>query len=385
MHNGMKTACTVAAVLFAAFAAPVRAQWSTTGTNIYNTNTGNVGIGNNNPGFPLSFANVNGDKISLFGNPASAHYGFGIQGSLLQIHTDTQSADIAFGSGTSASFTELMRIKGNGRIGIGTTSPSARLHTHEPALLGSVLGNYQILERLSGKGGNVIARNVWLLRDAAGTDWATARLHDGISIDASFQTPGVDTRVWFERDPMEGIFAWGTSTGTWMTLNNGALGIGTKTPSSALHVVGNVTVTGNISAKYQDIAEWVPTERHISPGSVVILDPRHSNQVLPSGRAYDTRVAGVVSSQPGLILGEAGDDKVKVATTGRVKIKVDASKAAIEIGDLLVTSDHEGMAMKSIEIDLGGVKIHRPGTIVAKALEPLASGEGEILALLTLQ
>lgn len=55
--------------------------------------------------------------------------------------------------------------------------------------------------------------------------------------------------------------------------------------------------------------------------------------------AYDTRVAGVISAQPGITLGEGGERKVLVATTGRVKIKVDASDGPIQIGDLLVTSD----------------------------------------------
>jgi hypothetical protein len=74
---------------------------------------GNVGIGNPSPGFPLNFANSLGDKISLWGSTGS-HYGLGIQSSLLQIHTDGAGADIAFGYGSSSSFTEQMRIKGNG-------------------------------------------------------------------------------------------------------------------------------------------------------------------------------------------------------------------------------------------------------------------------------
>ena len=75
--------------------------------------TGNVGIGNTTPGFPLNFAPTLGDKVSLWGN-FGAHYGFGIQNALLQIHTDAVGADIAFGYGTSSSFTETARMKGNG-------------------------------------------------------------------------------------------------------------------------------------------------------------------------------------------------------------------------------------------------------------------------------
>jgi hypothetical protein len=96
-------------------------------------------------------------------------------------------------------------------------------------------------------------------------------------------------------------------------------------------------------------------------------------------------VAGVVSARPGITLGEAGDGKVLVATTGRVKVKVDATRAAIKIGDLIVTSDVSGAAMKSMPFDMGGTLIHRPGTIIGKALEPLETGTGEILVLLSLQ
>jgi hypothetical protein len=79
---------------------------------------GNVALGNFAPGFPLSFPSLVGDKISLYGS-SGAHYGFGLQSYLMQIHTDLAQSDIAFGYGSSSSFTENMRIKGNGNVGIG--------------------------------------------------------------------------------------------------------------------------------------------------------------------------------------------------------------------------------------------------------------------------
>ncbi len=191
------------------------------------------------------------------------------------------------------------------------------------------------------------------------------------------------------------VFSTFASGSTWFErmriTNTGNVGIGTATPVSRLTVAGDISVTGNaiisgnIAAKYQDLAEWVPSRHHIVAGTVVILDVTLNNAVTPSYRSYDTHIAGVVSAQPGVILGEGGDGKVLVATTGRVKVKVDASRHRIKIGDLLVTSGKPGVAMRSRPLKVGRTRIHRPGTIIGKALEPLAKGEGEILVLLSLQ
>lgn len=91
---------------------------------------GRVGIGTVSPRAPLSFPGTLGQKITLWddGNMAGNNYGLGIQPGLLQIHTYTKSDDIAFGFGSSAMLNETMRIKGNGNVGIGTPSPSQKLH-----------------------------------------------------------------------------------------------------------------------------------------------------------------------------------------------------------------------------------------------------------------
>jgi hypothetical protein len=148
---------------------------------------------------------------------------------------------------------------------------------------------------------------------------------------------------------------------------------------------GDVSVAGNIAAKYQDVAEWVESSQELSPATVVVLDHTKSNQVVASTQSYDTRVAGVISLKPGLTLGEAGEGRVLVATTGRVKVKVDATGGPIQIGDLLVTSDKAGFAMKSVPVEFAGRRMHLPGTLIGKALEPLAQGTGEILVLLSMQ
>ncbi len=99
--------------------------WTGSGANVYRPG-GNVGIGTSAPGFPLTFADAAGDKISLYSEGLNS-WGFGIEFGLLQIHTGNQFGDVAFGYGSSAALTETMRIKGTGNVGIGTQNPIASL------------------------------------------------------------------------------------------------------------------------------------------------------------------------------------------------------------------------------------------------------------------
>ncbi len=116
---------------------PEPLQWQTTGINISNNNTGNVGIGTTTPTVPLQFANLLGNKISLYGS-GNNQYGFGIQPGLLQMYADgANSADIAFGGSDSTNFLEKMRIKGNGNVGIGITNPTTKLEVNGFTKLGS--------------------------------------------------------------------------------------------------------------------------------------------------------------------------------------------------------------------------------------------------------
>jgi hypothetical protein len=176
------------------------------------------------------------------------------------------------------------------------------------------------------------------------------------------------------------------SSSKFLVAPSGNIGIGAVPgPNEKLHVAGNVIVDGNLGAKYQDVAEWVDTDVPLEAGTIVIVDPAHPNRVRQAPRAYDVRVAGAVSAQPGLILGERSDTRVSVAQSGRVRVKVDATYGAVRIGDLLVTSPTPGYAMRSRPMRVDGKAFHRPGTLLGKALEPLAAGKGEILVLLTLQ
>ncbi|MBI2822011.1 MAG: hypothetical protein HYX74_07280 [Acidobacteria bacterium] len=72
--------------------------------------------------------------------------------------------------------------------------------------------------------------------------------------------------------------------------SGGTVGIGTEAPNASykLHVAGPLKVDGNIAAKYQDIAEWVPASRPIPTATVVVLAPDSSNKVWRRSRGQST-------------------------------------------------------------------------------------------------
>lgn len=97
---------------------------------VMNTTSGHVGIANQNPNAPLQFSNgIANRKIVLYDTNNNDHqyYGFGINGGTLRYQTDAVAADHAFFAGINASTSaELVRIKGNGNVGIGV-NPTQKL------------------------------------------------------------------------------------------------------------------------------------------------------------------------------------------------------------------------------------------------------------------
>ena len=117
-------------------------------------------------------------------------------------------------------------------------------------------------------------------------------------------------------------------------------------------------------AQYADLAEKYSADADIEPGTVVCFGG--DAEVTTCMQDADTRVAGVVSTDPAYLMNSSADG-VAVALMGRVPCKVTGSIAK---GDILVSAGN-GMARASSPNPA-------MGSVIGKALEDHEGGEGVI-------
>lgn len=278
----------------------------------------------------------NGSAIAWGANTAGQRFGMGhTNGSFVMFRT---AADP--GTTNSGSFYDFA-ITDAGDVGIGTVGPAARLQVFS--------------------GGNINTPQAMVTQSTSG-DFARLRL----------TATGSPT-------------AWDIAAGT-------ASGVMNFYASSTGRNVVSLNPNGTVSVAVlnitggADLAEpFKMKEEELEKGSVVVIDEEHPGRLKRSSKAYDKRVAGIVSGangvNPGIALQQEGviEGGQNVSLSGRVYVRADTSGGAIRPGDLLTTSSQPGRAMR--------VRDHTraQGAIVGKAMTPLQEGKGEVLVLVTLQ
>ncbi len=308
------------------------------------------------------------------------------------------------------------------QVGIGTTSPSTSLHIHDGIFRATAaIENAYLLQGFTDGGAlsnigvalhaDTYSASPYLWLAVAGTPWGGPA---NTMVLASTKNAGTTRDLW--------IYANDSLTPSVPNIlvqaNTGRVGIGTTSPSATLEVHGSATnllalydPTDPSSPKFRvakdgnvyadgayygaggvypggaDVAERINTSEWVEPGDVVEIDPEHPGFFRKTRVSYSSSVAGSISSQPGVVLGNSfdqekdkwDDERPVLAIAGRVLVKAATENGPIAVGDLLVSSSTPGVAMK------GAGKEALIGAVVGKAMEPLEEGTGMIQVQVTLR
>lgn len=165
------------------------------------------------------------------------------------------------------------------------------------------------------------------------------------------------------------------STTATQTLTNKTISTGTL--SGTTTITGNLVPSANLTynlgstanwfntfygvsvqAQYADLAENYAADSVYPAGTVLVFGGSH--EITISSTSYDTRIAGVVSSNPAYLMNANAQNYTAVALTGRVPCQVVGPVAK---GTVLTTSDIPGVAMALDPAHF------QPGCVVGKSLE----------------
>jgi hypothetical protein len=159
----------------------------------------------------------------------------------------------------------------------------------------------------------------------------------------------------------------GTIDATGGNMRQLQLSTGTDTTPGTIQGLWSLTGSSRLQATYADLAEYYEGDKEYKPGTVLVFGG--DKEVTTTGQMNDTRVAGIVTTNPAYVMNEGQTGiKVCIALAGRVPCWV---VGRVKKGDLLTTASTFGCAVKANNPTLGA--------IVGKALEDKDSGEAGII------
>jgi hypothetical protein len=176
-----------------------------------------------------------------------------IQAIVVSNPTSTTTAPTGTTVFDSSSITPRFIINESGNVGIGTNDPTVALQLSQNASIsnlntntnfGTTAGAAATVAQFYHLNGNASYLRIKATRNTAGADWTTASTK-------LVQVIDVTEQGYIEYNPNGANYgmAFGQGGSEWARfLQNGNLGIGTTNPTSKLHVVGNVLVSGIVTA-----------------------------------------------------------------------------------------------------------------------------------------
>ena len=259
-------------------------MWETDGSSIF-TSISKVSIGTTTSNAPLQLDNtLDNRKLVLFETNNNDHefLGFGINPGMLRYQTANAGDDHVFFSGIdSTSSTELMRITGDGLVGIGTANPVSKLDVGGNVAIGSgYTGTYPappngvIIEGKVGIGTFEpvskldLAGNVAIGANYAGNNLAPV---NGALIEGNV---GIGTTTPVSKMDLGGNLTIGQGyAGTNAAPVNGAIiegnvGIGTTTPASKLDLEGNLAIGASYAGAFPAPVNGAIIEGNVGIGTI---------------------------------------------------------------------------------------------------------------------
>ena len=133
------------------------------------------------------------------------------------------------------------------------------------------------------------------------------------------------------------------------------------------NVVANYLIGTATQALYADLAENYEADDNYAPGTVLIFGGEA--EVTIATRSHDTRVAGIVSTNPAYLMNKENGN-TSIGLTGRVPCQV---KGPVDKGTLLVTSETPGVAQALNDA------YYKPGCIIGKSMGTIDNSSVEVI------
>lgn len=295
-----------------------------------------------------------------------------------------------------------MTLDTNGNVGIGV-SPTTKLSVlNTTAGVTAIYGESATAPGVYGK--STSSRGVFGESDSFIGVWGKSTTNGGV-LGESVSGAGVFGRSAAVSLTAGGVYGLGTASGSIGVIGEANLGTGfgvgvfgvTASPAGfggyfrntgggkSLIAEGTASIGVIEIIGGSDLAEKFEVENDTKPGMVVAIDPQKAGRLVIARGAYNRRVAGIISGannlSAGMLLPNLVDAKnlQPVALSGRVWVYCDATKNAIQPGDLLTTSATPGHAMKVVN------HARAQGAVIGKAMTELKAGKGLVLVLVSLQ